>query len=198
VAPGRAHTRANQERPLATPVSEPEKIIRSGKALQRQTSISARASRPGISRNTSSFVSREPLVESTSVETSSSHKIVILSEILNGDEPSISFDLIDPISEHITISNLGEEVVESIQEEDSSSSLNSSQTKPGIFFFYTHTSFPILEDILQYLFSKGEEKFAFLLSQFYRDSYFPPCSDSEVKPPSLSIVSPILSQSSST
>jgi hypothetical protein len=135
VAPRRAHTRENQERPLATPVSDPEKIIRSGKALQRQTSRSARASRPGISRSTSSFVSREPLVESTSAETSSSQKIVIESESLKGDEPSISSNVIDPISEHITISDLGKEVVESIQEEDSSSSLNSSQTEPGNFFF---------------------------------------------------------------
>jgi ribonuclease HI len=213
VAPRRAHTRENQERPLATPVSDPEKIIRSGKALQRQTSRSARASRPGISRNTSSFVSREPLVESTSAETSSSQKIVILSESLKGDEPSISSDVIDPISEHITISNLGEEVVESIQEEDSSSSLNSSQTEPVESFFHTHTSLPILEDILQDLSSKGEENLALLLGQFYRASYFPPYSGttfqgshstsastsflSEVRPP-LSIVPPVPSQPSST
>jgi hypothetical protein len=213
VAPRRAHTRENQERPLATPVPDPEKIIRSGKALQRQTSGSARASKPGISRNTSSFVSREPLVESPSAETSSSQKIEIVSESLKGDEPSISSDVIDSISEHVTISNLGEEVVESIQEEDSSSSLNSSPTEPVESFFHTHTSLPILEDILQDLSSKGEENLALLLGQFYRASYFPPYSGntfqgshptsaspsflSEVRPP-LSIVPPIPSQPSST
>jgi hypothetical protein len=176
VAPRRAHTRENQERPLAAPVPDPEKIIRSGKSLQRQTSRSARASNPGISRNTSSFVSREPLVESPSAETSSSQKIEIVSESLKGDEPSISSDVIDSISEHVTISNLREEVVESLQEKDSSSSLNSSPTKPIEGFFHTHTSLPILEDILQDLSSKGEENLALLLGQFYRASYFPPYS----------------------
>jgi hypothetical protein len=72
VAPRRAHTRENQERPLATPVPDPQKIIRRGKALQRKTSGSARASNRGISTNTYSFISKEPLVESPSVETSSS------------------------------------------------------------------------------------------------------------------------------
>jgi hypothetical protein len=52
VASRRAHTTTNQERPLATLVPDPEKIIRSGKVVQRQTLRSARASRPGISRNT--------------------------------------------------------------------------------------------------------------------------------------------------
>ena len=152
----RAHTRENQEIPLAAPVLDPEKIIRSGKALQRQTSKSARISKPGISRNTSYFVIREPLVESPSAETSSSQKIKIVSESLKGDEPSISSDVIDSISEHVTISNLGEEVVESLQEEDSSSSLNSSPIKLVESFFHTHTSLPILEDVLQDLSSKGE------------------------------------------
>jgi hypothetical protein len=143
--------------------------------LQKQTYRFARASNTGISRNTSYFVSREPLVESPSVETSSSQKIEIVSESLKGDEPSISYDVIDYISKHVTISNLREEVVESLQEKDSSSSLNSSRTKPIKGFFHTHTSLPILEDILQEISSKGEEKLALLLGQFYRASYFPPC-----------------------
>jgi hypothetical protein len=212
VAPRRAHTRENQERPLTGPVLDPQKIIRSGKALQRQTSRSARASKPGISRNTSSFVSREPLTESPFVETSSSQKIEIMSERLKGDEPSISYDVIDSISEHVTISNLREEVVESLQEEDSSSSLNSSPTEPVESFFHTHTSLPVLEDILQYLSSKGEENLTLLLGQFYRASYFPrysgntfqgihptsasPSFLSKVRP-SFSIVPPIPSQPSS-
>ena len=83
---------------------------------------------------------------------------------MKGDEPSISSDLIDPISEHITISNLGEEVVEYPQEENSSSSLNSSPTELVEGFFHTHTSLPILEDILQDLSSKGEENLSLLLA----------------------------------
>jgi hypothetical protein len=91
--------------------------------------------------------------------------------------------------------------------------LNYSQTEPVEIFFHTHTSFPILEDILQDFSSKGEEKLALLLSQFYKASYFPPYSGttfqgsystsastsflSEVRPP-LSIVPPIPSQLSST
>jgi len=130
VALRRAHTRENQERSLATLVSDPEKIIKSGKALQRQESRSTITSRPSISRSTSSFVSREHLVESTSIDTSSSQKMEIDSESLKGDEPSISSNVIDPISEHIIVSELGKEVVESIEEEDSSSSLNSSQVEP--------------------------------------------------------------------
>jgi hypothetical protein len=137
-----------------------------------------------------------------------------VSESLKGDEPSVSSDVIDFISEHVTISNLGEEVVESPQEEeDSSSSLNSSPTEPVQSFLHTHTSLPILEDILQDISSKGEENLALLLNQFYRASYFPPYSRntfqgshptsaspsflSEVRPP-LSIVPPIPSQPSST
>jgi hypothetical protein len=176
VAPRTYHTRENQERPLATPVPDSKKIIRSGKSLQRQTSRSIRASNLGISRNTSSFVSKEPLVKFPSAETSSSQKIEIVLESLKGDEPSISSDVIDSIFDHVTISNLREEVVESLQEKDSSSSLNSSPTKPIEGFFHTHTSLPILEDILQDISSKGEENLALLLGQFYRASYFPPYS----------------------
>jgi len=57
--------------------------------------------------------------------------------------------------------------------------LISSQNEPGKSFFYTHTNFPILEDILQDPFSKGEEKLALLLGQFNRASYFPPSLDFE-------------------
>jgi hypothetical protein len=176
VASRRAHTRENQEGPLAAPVPDPEKIIRRGKSLQRQTSGSARASNPGISTNTSSFISKEPLVESPSAETSSPQKIKIVLESLKGEEPSISSDVIDSISEHVITSNLREEVVGSPHQKDSSSSLNSSPTKPIEGVFHTHTSLPILEDILQDLSSKGEENLALLLGQFYRASYFPPYS----------------------
>jgi hypothetical protein len=176
VAPRRAHTRANQEIPLAAPVPNPENIIRRGKALQRQNSRSARASNLGISANTSYFISKEPLVESPSAETSSSHKIEIVSKRLKGQEPSISSDVIDSIFEHVITSNLREEVVGSPQQKDSSSSLNSSTTKPIEGVFHTHTSLPIFEDILQDISSKGKENLALLLGQFYRASYFPPYS----------------------
>jgi hypothetical protein len=176
VAPRRAHTRANQERALVAPVPDPEKIIRRGKDLQRQTSGSTRESNTGISTNTSYVISKELLVESPSAETSSSQKIEIVLESLKGEEPSISFDDIDSISEHVITSNLREEVVGSPQQKDSSSSLNSSPTKPIEGVFHTHTNLPILEDILQDLSSKGEENLALLLGQFYKASYFPPYS----------------------
>jgi hypothetical protein len=213
VASRRAHTRANQERPLAAPVLDPEKIIRRGKGLQRQTSGSTRASNPSISTNTSSFISKESIVKSPSTETSISQKIEIVSESLKGEEPSISSDVIDSISEHVITSNLREEVVGSPQQKDSSSSLNSSPTKPIEGVFHTHTSLPVLEDILQDLSSKGEENLALLLGQFYRASYFPPYSRnfaqgshptsvspsflSEVRQP-LFIGSPVPSQPSSS
>jgi hypothetical protein len=174
VALRRAHTRENQERPLAAPVPDPEKIIRRGKYLQRQTSRYARACKLGISTNTSSFVSKEPLVESPCAETSSSQKIEIVLENLKGEDPSISSNIIDSISEHVITSNLREEVVGSLQKKDSSSSSNSSPTKPIEGVFHTHTSLPILEDILQDISSKGEENLALLLNHFYRASYFPP------------------------
>ena len=44
----RAHTKANQERPPATPVADPEKIIKRGRSLQRQTSRVARTSRSDL------------------------------------------------------------------------------------------------------------------------------------------------------
>jgi hypothetical protein len=97
-----------------------------------------------------------------------------VSESLKGEEPSISSDVIDSISEHVITSNLREEVVGSPHQKDSSSSLNSSPTKPIEGVFHTHTSLPVLEDILQDLSSKGEENLALLISQFYRVSYFPP------------------------
>jgi hypothetical protein len=90
--------------------------------------------------------------------------------------------------------------------------LNSSPTETIESFFHTHTSLPILEDILQDISSKGEENLALLLDQFYRASYFQPYSGntfqgshptnaspsflSEVRLP-LSIVSPIPSHPSS-
>jgi hypothetical protein len=72
VAPKRAHTRANQEGPLITPVPDPKKIISKGKYLQRQASRSAKKLNLGIQTDTSSFISKRPLVESPSAETHNS------------------------------------------------------------------------------------------------------------------------------
>jgi hypothetical protein len=72
VAPKRAHTRVNQEGPLTTTVPNPEKIISKGKSLQRQASGSAKTLNSGIQTETSSFISKRPLVESPATETHSS------------------------------------------------------------------------------------------------------------------------------
>ena len=69
MAPKRAHTRENQEGPLAALVPDPEKIIQRGKSLQRQTFRSAGASNPSIPTDTSSFISKEPIIESPVAET---------------------------------------------------------------------------------------------------------------------------------
>jgi hypothetical protein len=90
VATKRAHTRANQEGPLAAPILDPEKIISRGKYLQIQASGYAKTSNPCIQIDTSSFISKEPLVESPAAETHSSQKIEIVSERLKVEEPSVS------------------------------------------------------------------------------------------------------------
>jgi hypothetical protein len=179
VAPKRAHTRANQEGPLAAPVPDPEKIISRGKALQRQASGSAKTSNPGIQTDTSSFISKRPLVESPAAETHSSQEIEIVSERLKVEEPSVSSNVTDSVFEHDITSNLKEVITGSPQQKEtsSSSSLNSSPTKPIEGVFYTHTNLPVLEDILHDLSSKGEESLALLLGQFYKASYFPPISE---------------------
>ena len=91
------------------------------------------------------------------------------------EEPSVSSDITDSVFEHDIVSNFKEVIIESPQQkESSSSSFNSSPTKPIEGAFYTHTSLPVLEDILQDLSSKGEECLALLLDQFHKASYFPP------------------------
>jgi hypothetical protein len=202
VASKRAHTRVNQEGPLAAPVPDPEKIISRGKALQRQASGFANTSNPGIQTDTSSFISKRPLVESLAVETHSSQEIEIVSERLKVEEPSVSSNVTYSIFEHDITSNLKEVIIGSPQQKQtsSSSSLNSSPTKPIEGVFYTHTNMPVLEDILHDMSSKGEETLALLLGQFYKASYFPPISkffsQSEVRP-SFLLNSTIPSQPSS-
>ena len=50
MASRRPSTRANPQRPPVTPVSDPEKIIRRGRALQRQTFRAASGATSGIFR----------------------------------------------------------------------------------------------------------------------------------------------------
>jgi hypothetical protein len=62
VAPKKAHTWANPQQPLYDPVSDPERIIKEGKALQKGTSSS------GISRKPSVSSLENPLIKPTIVE----------------------------------------------------------------------------------------------------------------------------------
>jgi hypothetical protein len=108
---------------------------------------------------------------------------------LKVEEPSLSSNVTDSVFEHDISSNLKEVIIGSPQQKEtsSSSSLNSSPTKPTEGVFYTHTNLSILEDILHDLSSKGEEILALLLGQFYKASYFSPISEnfaqSEVRQP---------------
>jgi hypothetical protein len=108
---------------------------------------------------------------------------------LKVEEPSLSSNVTDSILEHDISSNLKEIITGSSQQKEtsSSSSLNSSPTKPTKGVFYSHTNLPILEDILHDLSSKGEESLALLLGQFYKASYFSPIPEnyaqSEVRQP---------------
>ena len=81
MAPKRAHTRANQEGPLTTPVPDPEKIISKGKYLQRQDSRSAKTLNSGIQTDTSYFISKRPLVESPAAKIHNSQEIENLSQV---------------------------------------------------------------------------------------------------------------------
>ena len=51
--------------------------------------------------------------------------------------------------------------------------MKSLQTKPKKkLYSYTHTNFPTVEFVLQYLFVEGEENLALLLGKIYKDFYF--------------------------
>jgi hypothetical protein len=62
VAPKKAHIGANPQQPLIDPVSDPERIIKEGKALQKGASSS------GISRKPSMSFPENTLIEPTIVE----------------------------------------------------------------------------------------------------------------------------------
>jgi hypothetical protein len=182
VAPKRAHTRANQEGPLTTPVPDPEKIISKGKALQRQASGSARAVDSGIQTDTHPSISKNPLVESPA-ETQNSQEIENSSQVSKVEEPSFSSNITDSVLEVDISSHPKELNTESSQQKEnsSSSSFDSSPIKPSKGVLYTHTNLPVLEDILHDLSSKGEENLALLLGQFYKASYFSPISETSAQ-----------------
>jgi hypothetical protein len=183
VAPKRAHTRANQEGPLTTPVPDPEKIISKGKYLQRQASESAKAIDSGIQTDPPSFISKKTLVESPTAETHNSQEIENLSQILKVEEPSLSSNIIDSVLEVDVSSHPKEIITGSSQQKETSSSysLNSSPIKPTEGVLYTHTNMHVLKDILHDLSSKGEENLSLLLSQFYKASYFSPISENSAQ-----------------
>ena len=72
----RPSTRENPHRPPVTPISDPEKIIRRGRALQRQTSRATRGATSGISRGISTVVSNRPPFQSSSTEASTSQEFM--------------------------------------------------------------------------------------------------------------------------
>ena len=82
MASRRPSTRAHPQRPPVTPILDPEKIIRRGRAAQRQTSRSTRGAASGTSRGISSVVSNRSPFKSSSTEASSSQKIISESENL--------------------------------------------------------------------------------------------------------------------
>jgi hypothetical protein len=175
VAPKKAHTRANPQQPLIDPVSDPERIIKEGKALQKGASSS------GISKNPSVSFPENPLIKPTIVEAISSE---IDSEKIVSEVQGLS-DLTQEDSSPFVVEDIFSSFVESSQ----------SETKPNSSFI--HTNLPAVELVLHELSVKGEENLAQLLSEFYRASYFP-FSTASPKIPSPLITSPSSSKSASS
>ena len=88
MASRRPSTRENPQRPLVTPVSNPEKIIWRGKDSQRQASRSKRGDASSTSIGISPIVSNRNPFKSSSIEASSSHKFISESENLKVGESS--------------------------------------------------------------------------------------------------------------
>jgi hypothetical protein len=167
VAPKRVPTRANPEGPL-TSVSDPEKIIRKGKARQRQASGFVAASVSGIPIVTQSFISEKYFAEIVN-----SKEIKNSSQAARIEGPSLASSITDSALE-IEFSSRPEE-------HPSPFSPNSSPSKLSDNSLQTSTNLPVLGEIIQDLSSKGEENLASLLSQFYKASYFPSTSEAAVQ-----------------
>ena len=80
MASRRPSTKANPQRPPVAPVSNPEKIIRRGRDLQRQTSRVARGATSSIPRGISIVVSNRSPFQSSSAEASNSQEFISESE----------------------------------------------------------------------------------------------------------------------
>ena len=76
MASRRPSTRSNPKRPLATPISDIEEILRRSRDLLRQTSSAAQEATSGISRNFSAIISfAETLNSQEFINTSENPKV---------------------------------------------------------------------------------------------------------------------------
>ena len=89
-------TRENPQRPPIAPISDPENIIRRGRASQRQASRSARGATSSTSRGISPIVSNRTPFKYSSTEASSSQKFISESENLKVGESSSNFACVYP------------------------------------------------------------------------------------------------------
>ena len=76
MASRRPSTRENPKWPPATPVLDPEEILRGARVSLRQTSRAARGATLGISRGISIFISNRTPFQSSYAEASSSQKFI--------------------------------------------------------------------------------------------------------------------------
>ena len=90
-------TRKNPQGPLATPVSDPEEILRRARDSLRQTTRVAREATSGISRGISAVISNRPPFQSPSVETYNSQEFIIESKFFRVEEYSSTVAYVDPI-----------------------------------------------------------------------------------------------------
>ena len=88
MASRRPSTRTNPQGPLATPVSDPEEILRRARDSLRQTSRAARGATSGISRDISAVRANRLSFQSHSAETYKSHEFLIESENFRVEESS--------------------------------------------------------------------------------------------------------------
>ena len=102
----RPSTRANPQRPLVTPVSDPEKIIRRGRDSQRQTSRYSSGSTSGISRGISIVISNKPPFQCSFAETYNSQEFIVESKFFRVEESSCAATCVDPIPSDSTKINL--------------------------------------------------------------------------------------------
>ena len=81
-------TKENPKGPPATPVSNPEEILRGAMVSLRQTSKATRGATLGISRGISTVISNRPPFQSSYAKASSSQKFISKSENFRVEESS--------------------------------------------------------------------------------------------------------------